>query len=357
MGNYETVWQENDDIGSWRVPCILYPGNLRSLEQNDVRLKYLGITRVSKKNAVIDLPGVLMAYEKYPFVEMLLKNGFYKLALELSLRARGYQKESALNMRANNQKELFEVSRQWIRIMREMDVNSGELEIVRVLHRCKKQAEPEDIRYLASQVTRGECMDLLRYTTAKQAVKYIRKINRTESRGWGYRRPVGDWLDYLSMAEKLEYDMKNTFALFPGKLGEAHNRITKEYNKIKRRLNEKLYREYADQLRRAYSFQYGNIAIMVPTKLSDIVKEGQTLHHCVASYTDSVALKRTAILFVRRVDALDKSLYTMEIKAGKIIQVRGKCNHTPEDNKDKEVLEALKKFKQAIQRKRVEVAC
>ena len=65
------------------------------------------------------------------------------------------------------------------------------------------------------------------------------------------------------------------------------------------------------------------------------MKEGQSLHHCVGTYTERVANGETNILFMRSVKNPDKPLYTIEVKKGVLIQVRGYQNGSIKEKSEK----------------------
>ena len=66
--------------------------------------------------------------------------------------------------------------------------------------------------------------------------------------------------------------------------------------------------------------------IRVPRQLSEIVREGSLLHHCVGGYTNSVAEGRTNILFLRRKSSPDMPFYTIEVRENDLVQIHGSCN-------------------------------
>ena len=66
--------------------------------------------------------------------------------------------------------------------------------------------------------------------------------------------------------------------------------------------------------------------IVLPSSVSDLKKEGTTLHHCVATYADRVAKGETLILFIRQISEPDTPFYTMEWRDNRVIQCRGSHN-------------------------------
>lgn len=76
-----------------------------------------------------------------------------------------------------------------------------------------------------------------------------------------------------------------------------------------------------------YSDKESGLSIVVPRKASEVISEGHTLGHCVASYVDSIIDGKCNILFIRHTDMIDKPYFTMEIThTGEIRQVHSYHN-------------------------------
>ena len=140
---------------------------------------------------------------------------------------------------------------------------------------------------------------------------------------------VQEYRDYLEMCVKENYDMSNTFVLYPRNLQNAHDKVAK---RIKIKADEKMRRDFDEAYRKItkkLDFERNGLKIIYPQSPEEIVKEGQTLHHCVGSYVDRVANKECIILFLRNSKDEDKPFYTMEIKQQSVAQVRGMKNGMP----------------------------
>lgn len=144
--------------------------------------------------------------------------------------------------------------------------------------------------------------------------------------------------DYLSLCKELKYDLNNTFVLFPKDLKQAHDLATEAYNKKKEqkakreaRKQAKEYQVLKDKYLEKFSFEKGNLKIVVPADTDSISREGQKLHHCVGTYIPKVAKGTSIILFVRKISKEDESYYTMEINGDAMTQCRGfgnkSCNN------------------------------
>lgn len=143
---------------------------------------------------------------------------------------------------------------------------------------------------------------------------------------------VSEYKDYLDMCNKLVYDMKNSFVLYPKDLQKSHDKVARRMKhkkdaKIKRSFTA-VYKQLAGQL----DFEKDGFKIVYPSTPDDVIKEGNALHHCVGSYTERVAGGECVILFLRKCSDEAKPFYTVEVREQKAVQVRGvgNCGMTPE---------------------------
>jgi len=79
-------------------------------------------------------------------------------------------------------------------------------------------------------------------------------------------------------------------------------------------------------------FRRGEYQVIYPTKAEDIRAEGTELNHCVASYVSKVVDGDCHIVFMRRADAPDEALVTVQLSlAYNVIQSRGFGNRSLTD--------------------------
>lgn len=158
------------------------------------------------------------------------------------------------------------------------------------------------------------------YSILSDAITMVRSINRHYDRN--ARLPL--------LKEGL-----NTFAdiqEWHDELVEIQNQIHFEENRLyalrEQERYEKLQKSFEAQQKdwAKYEMTDGEFVIKYPEKASDLSTEGLALHHCVKSFVDKVAEKRTTILFIRKVENPDTPYFTMEVCDGAIRQVHGACN-------------------------------
>ena len=134
------------------------------------------------------------------------------------------------------------------------------------------------------------------------------------------------------------YDMTDEVVLFPKDLKRRHDEMVleREKEKIDKRKKEVLERfpKIKTKYRRLcekYSAAAGGYIIRPAKDAAEIVTEGRLLHHCVGGdrYLRSHNNGRSFILFLRKTDAKDIPLITVEIRDEKIIQWYGAYDKKP----------------------------
>ncbi|MBO1103541.1 PcfJ domain-containing protein [Enterococcus hirae] len=134
-----------------------------------------------------------------------------------------------------------------------------------------------------------------------------------------------DYLDYLSLLEKLNIPLTNSLVVMPRNLEEKHDEAVNLFNQLKIELEEKAYRERLEKIKKLEQ-EIEEYMFLVPKKLEEIVEEGKNLNHCVGSYVEKHKTGETTIIFMRKKEAQDQSLYTIEYKNKHIVQIQGYRN-------------------------------
>ena len=148
--------------------------------------------------------------------------------------------------------------------------------------------------------------------------------------------------DTLNM-QTLMYDGK-VRDKYPKHLKEAHDKVTLVYNLNQEYFDHQIAIKLHNECKNL-EYKDENYCIVTPEDSSELINEGISLHHCVGSYVEKVNKGKTSILFLRRTEAPDESLITIEYQDGSIKQVRGLCERLM-NNKEREFFEKwVKKFK------------
>lgn len=272
------------------------------------------------------------SYRKYPFIEQLLKVGFYKMVQEFLEDSR--MRNTDLNKGCNSILGTLGINKYQYNMLRKVgDPRLRDLEILRYKPDLKWE-EFSSLRYVRDDGyvdMYKKYIDFMQYTTLHKLCKYISTQKIAHSQ---------DYFDYAGWLEKMGYDMRNEFNLFPKNFKKAHDEMSKQYMKFKdkqareetkrfNRLLAKLKKETVDV--EAMKLDIAGLFIRLPNKLEELKAEGEALHHCVGTYMEKVRKGETMIFFIRRKEEPNKPFYTLEWK-GRVLQCRGShnCDMTPE---------------------------
>ncbi|MCI9202387.1 MAG: hypothetical protein HFI97_01595 [Lachnospiraceae bacterium] len=269
-------------------------------------------------------------YRKNPYLEQFLKIGFYRLAkavLEGDCDCPQFKAGRTVL-------ETLQVNKLQFNMLRK--IGDPSVRDVGILQYAGKIRE-EDFKILRYIHDDGydrmyqKYLDMLQYTTIYKLDKYINKQKITHDM---------DYFDYIGWLEKMGYDMRNEFNLYPKDFKKAHDDKSKEYTRFKDKQakeDEKRFKRFLRKFREetvdidAMNLRVKGMFIRIPNELDELKREGETLHHCVGTYRDRVARGDTMIFFIRRETDPDQPFYTLEWK-GRVRQCRGfnNCDMTPE---------------------------
>lgn len=171
---------------------------------------------------------------------------------------------------------------------------------IKVLYDHRNSIPAKDIPYFAYYFTRGvyEFYEENAYNT-------IRSI-----------RALLKWCDALDI-EPPKGDYFRNFI-----------NIRREYAMRKKEIDARLLIRRYDAQRDALSFEFGDFEVVIPSSSDDFKKEADAQRNCVySSYLQMVLDGDTHVVFVRRKNALDKSLVTCEVRRGHIQQFLLRYNH------------------------------
>lgn len=134
--------------------------------------------------------------------------------------------------------------------------------------------------------------------------------------------------DYINMSKA----MQHSYEKYPDSLKKAHDVCTMNYRVCKSEIKEKAFAVSITNLNYsslAYENSKDEYKIIIPKTAKDVIMEGTSLSHCVASYVDDIIKDKCMIVFMRLKEKEEECLITIEVKNGEIKQARGKCNRPP----------------------------
>ncbi len=327
---------------SYSVPSqwgYIYPYNMKRVFEeasgNYSHIKYIPITKLL--NSIQEDLNPYYFYVNIverPIIEYLAK---FKLNRLCRATINGFTQNDYFDATAEKFKSVFSegVTREELRFFAKLDLSPSELELYYQTRGVKRDRFEKALELERKDVINGKCIKYLKYTTPEKLIKYLECF---KSKYLWNDRPLeksSDWADYIGMAEKLKWDLKDDMILFPKDFWEAHDRADKLADIEDAKILNKAVAKRAKLLNKDYRMDGKEYFIRAAANAQEIVAEGQALHHCVARYAEDVANGKTGILFMRSVKEPDKPLYTIEVRDGKIIQCRGERNRAMDLKKEK----------------------
>lgn len=320
----------------------LYDFAWSNLSRND-RNYYGGDRRIYR--------GLLKILRGYTYMQVLSNAGFPNISR--FYERSGYNKPT-INANGTNPKDIFGLPKFILSYIRENE-NIGIFEIKQIKQALEKVdgnrfreimeivKDESTIRDLCQTLDNlVEIHDKYNYNNLKKLTLYLfREIRMNQ--GIGNPSNGATLLkDYIKMSTRLGQE----FEKYPRSLKKEHD-ITQMNYKVQE--SEMKKKEFAEAIEseeyKSFEYKKKDFTIITPKEMSDLIKEGSELSHCVASYVDSIVSKRCKIFFLRNVEDIDKPLATIEVRGENVRQARGYANRSLKQSERDFVEEWAKKKK------------
>lgn len=316
---------------------VLYQRNL-SDTLKDTPWAYSQLEAFSGIASFSGVATFLSAYIKRPKIEHLIKMKLYRLVSGIIYGGYSYSALQAINFNGENMRAILGIDRPYFPLLRELNPSIDQLHLIRQLLQADHKPSTEQIKwFIASKISNADAAkELLAHMSVHKLQRYVEQQFAPEDEAalkrvdyYKMNTLITDYHDYLCMCKELQYDVKNSFILFPRELKAAHDSVAKTLKDKRTAEHEKAIAGSFDEWQKRYQYQSKELMMIPPHSAKEIVDEGVALHHCVRLYVKNVAEKKSVILFVRSVDEPDKSLCTVEVKDGQVTQARGFDNEEP----------------------------
>lgn len=316
---------------------VLYQRNL-SDTLKDTPWAYSQLEAFSGIASFSGVATFLSAYIKRPKIEHLIKMKLYRLVSGIIYGGYSYSALQAINFNGENMRAILGIDRPYFPLLRELNPSIDQLHLIRQLLQADHKPSTEQIKwFIASKISNADAAkELLAHMSVHKLQRYGEQQFAPEDEAalkrvdyYKMNTLITDYHDYLCMCKELQYDVKNSFILFPRELKAAHDSVAKTLKDKRTAEHEKAIAGSFDEWQKRYQYQSKELMMIPPHSAKEIVDEGAALHHCVRLYVKNVAEKKSVILFVRSVDEPDKSLCTVEVKDGQVTQARGFDNKEP----------------------------
>lgn len=321
---YRDWKRDNDRFSYYRDnsfhDCFLYDivqrTNLKNI-LSKTKYKYSAMDIVAR-NGSIDTIGFLRLWEMYPKVELLAKAKCFNLIKDLIYRGNKYSVNGVMKLIEDNKKSLH--------LIADMDLTVSEFKMA-----VKYQLKDKKTIKMAVKC------DMFLDVKTNQAAKIIQYLGKQNCKCHEYR-------DYLETAALIGIDLKNSNVRFPKNIHKAHNDVMNKYKVVKDELINKKISDFSKDLEK-YIYEDKKLIIKPAQSQQELIDESKQLDHCVRRYGEKMAKRETSIFFIRKKKNIKKSFVTLELKEGRVVQVRGYKNnvHNP---LDQSVIDFVHKWEQ-----------
>lgn len=310
---YDSKWTR---FGSWYRRLgdahIYFPGNIKNLLK-DTKYKYSQLWTLAKKCEYINLIYLLKYYNDS--IELLTKLKLYNLAL----CPKTFNKKG-------NFKDRFGVDKTFLKFMQRNNITEQELDFLKVY----KKKNIKTIKYFSNT----GFFRIEKYNVDFDKLMKLTDFNSSNS---------FEYADYLKMANKLHYDMKDKKILYPKNIIEEHNKLLKiievNKNKMVNKAIEKRFKEL-----KSNTYKDKNYIVFAAKNISELIEESSQMNNCVKTYAERIAKRECDIYFMRNSENIRKSLVTIEVRNKEVVQQRTKNNM----DTTKEQKEFIKKWQAKI---------
>ena len=271
----------------------------------------------------VDVFKYLRLYEKFPQIEYLTKLGLHNIAMSTQiLRLCGKDKKF----------------RKWLAANRN-DIALSSYYVASIIKAYKSGKPIREIDNFAIRKIRFDHADQI--SNVKELVKnevgkFLDYIEKQNTNFYSYR-------DYLDACQYLGFDMNEEKNRYPHDFKRWHDIRIDEYRSAKALKDEQerkeFYNKFAAVASKYLGLEYDEKSVyiaIIAQKPSDLIREGESLHHCVGrmGYDQKFAREESLIFFIRMKDEPEKPLVTVEysLKDKKVLQCYGDHDSRPNEN-------------------------
>lgn len=317
----------------------LYFRNLAELLRN-TPWQYSQLERFARIAATMDAIPYLNAYVQWPVIEYLVKAKLFRLVSDIVYGPYHFMIGKTVNCEGKNLQDVLKLDRSWLPLLQEVDPGIAQLNVIQWFINAGKKPDAsmmkwcannaiQDVSVLAELLSHMTMHKLMRYADAQYEIRIASTKTPEYIRYYSMANLLADYRDYLRMCKEMQYNVESSFILFPRNLKSAHDHVVEARDVKRTAEQEKAIADSFEEWQRLYQYKGKDLMVIPPHSSKELIDEGTALRHCVGRYVKRVAQRECVILFVRKVAEPDKSLCTVEVRDGQVVQTRGFDNEDP----------------------------
>ena len=270
----------------------------------------------------VDVLKYLRLYEQYPQIEYLMKAGLDGYAFSKQILQKIGKNKRFAKWLMKNRAEL-------IKDEYYVDV------IMRSFRTGKPLADVQAYRKYRMKLSKETALKELRTLFKNDLEKFVLYLRKQETNPYSYQ-------DYLHACQYLGLDMDEEKNRYPHDFKRWHDIRIDEYRSAKALKDAEerkaLYEKFSAVASKYLGLEYDKKSVyiaIIAQKPSDLIHEGDELHHCVGrmGYDQKFAREESLIFFIRTKEEPEKPLVTVEysLKNKKVLQCYGDHDSKPDD--------------------------
>lgn len=273
---------------------------------------------------------------RYPCIEYLTKLGMQEF---LEARLGDDLPDKLINWRGKSMEKVLKLSRQRLGELKAMKITPHPrlCALLRYFDKEKLRVTTRDaaaLAWLLESVPVKSCAEAIDLALCLhplnrrlKAVKYMAKMARRDVEAGVRTFRLTDVRDYWHQCELLGTNMYDDREVFPGDLHAQHGEYTRRIQHMRNAEKDEQIAENIERFTDAFAFEFGGLILRPAQDSAEVIREGQTLSHCVGGYVDRYAAGKTVICVLRRAVEPDAPWRTVEITPdGRVVQDRGYRN-------------------------------
>lgn len=191
--------------------------------------------------------------------------------------------------------------------------------------------------------------DKLGFITDRMGIVQVYHYMQRQMRetGMGSREVLTTWADYLSMARRLKMDTNDAIIYRVRKLRQRHDELVELCGQKEKAIRAggilgkyPHVEDICQEIKGTYGYAGKGYMVVVPSRIEEILEEGERLHHCVGGsdrYWERIERRESYVLFLRKASDPDTPYYTLEVEPdGTVRQKRTMYDRQNGDIKDAE---------------------
>lgn len=230
----------------------------------------------------------------------------------------------------HNFKDTFGIDKKYYLLMKELNVDISELNALRIY----PSKDIELLNFISYDTYIFE--KLIKYISPDKLKVYFEKQQLDNHH-------IYEYYDYLKCCEYMGLDLKDKCVIFPEHFTEEHNELTAEML-IATNQEININIQNLSSILSLNIYEDEQYVIFPANSIESLIDESSQMSNCVRTYCSRMSNNECQIYFMRYKNNINKSLVTIEVRDGKIVQARTKFNELPTDEMNK----VLRKWEKQI---------